>query len=332
MSTDPTEAASPTKLALLVMAGLPRPQPQEHKRGTLPEIINVLIKMKNKGKSDYTIESTDKRLTMLSNHADLNDPEAVEQFIAQLKTTEGYKATLCTAYQKYCTYYKIEWEQPTYTGQSKIFKLPRKEQILQIIASATKGDLPLKLSISYECGLRPVEVTGEHGLTPENIDLTNKTITPNTAKHGLPRMLPISTNLRDQIQAFIIKKKLNNKDRLFNQTPRNYSKVYRTLRNRVARNLNDPSIRQIRLYDLRHYFGTMLYDKTKNLGFTAEQMGHRNWANTQIYVKILAILNLNEEEFHCAVARTPEEICKLIETGFQYVTEMDGLKFFKKRK
>jgi hypothetical protein len=32
------------------------------------------------------------------------------------------------------------------------------------------------------------------------------------------------------------------------------------------------------------------------------------------------------------LARTSEEIAKLIEAGFEYVCEHDGLKFFRKRK
>jgi len=39
-----------------------------------------------------------------------------------------------------------------------------------------------------------------------------------------------------------------------------------------------------------------------------------------------------EIDYISKVAKTPGEICALIEAGFEYVTEMDGLKFFKKRK
>jgi len=34
----------------------------------------------------------------------------------------------------------------------------------------------------------------------------------------------------------------------------------------------------------------------------------------------------------CKIARKPEEIAKLIEAGFEYICEHDGLKFFRKRK
>jgi len=39
-----------------------------------------------------------------------------------------------------------------------------------------------------------------------------------------------------------------------------------------------------------------------------------------------------EDEFICKVARTPKEIADLIEAGFEYVLERNGVVFFRKRK
>jgi hypothetical protein len=38
-----------------------------------------------------------------------------------------------------------------------------------------------------------------------------------------------------------------------------------------------------------------------------------------------------EEEFTCKTAKTVAEATALIEAGFQYITEMEGLKIFKKK-
>jgi len=40
----------------------------------------------------------------------------------------------------------------------------------------------------------------------------------------------------------------------------------------------------------------------------------------------------NADDFHVKVADTVEEACKLIETGFEYATDMNGKKLFRKRK
>jgi hypothetical protein len=58
-------------------------------------------------------------------------------------------------------------------------------------------------------------------------------------------------------------------------------------------------------------------------------MGHKRLETTQIYMHLL---NLQEAEWNCIGATTKEEAMKLIEAGFEYVTEIDGTKLFRKRK
>lgn len=40
----------------------------------------------------------------------------------------------------------------------------------------------------------------------------------------------------------------------------------------------------------------------------------------------------SDEECTCAVVKTVDDARKLIEAGFDYVTEIDGVKLFRKRK
>jgi hypothetical protein len=63
--------------------------------------------------------------------------------------------------------------------------------------------------------------------------------------------------------------------------------------------------------------------------FTKAQMGHRKIETTLIYTQLL---NLNDNEWACKTAKTIEEAKALIESGFEYITEVDGVKLFKKRK
>ena len=52
-----------------------------------------------------------------------------------------------------------------------------------------------------------------------------------------------------------------------------------------------------------------------------------------IYITIdKAIFQNTTEEFHVKTAKTVEEACKLIEVGFEYVCEINGVKIFRKRK
>ncbi len=58
-------------------------------------------------------------------------------------------------------------------------------------------------------------------------------------------------------------------------------------------------------------------------------MGHKNIQNTLRY---LGVIDLDQEEFTVKVASNLEEATALVEQGFQYVTEMDDKKIFKKPK
>jgi integrase len=281
--------------------------------------------MKNNGRSDYSTHFVDKASTYISKHANLNEPEQVKQFIANLNVTNGYKKNLCLAFNKYCKYYKIQWQMPLYIPEAKTVKIPAKEKIEMLIASAGRT-LSIKLTISKETGLRPIELCN---LKIKDIDLDQRIVYPTTAKHGSGRALKISNSLQATLQNYVNTNKLNPDDKLFKGTAEDYAKHYRIMRNQLARKVNDPSLRTIRLYDFRHYFATMLYAKTRDILLVKQEMGHKKIETTLIYTQLL---NLNDDEWTCKTASNVNEATSLIEAGFEYVTEMDGLKIFKKRK
>jgi integrase len=164
----------------------------------------------------------------------------------------------------------------------------------------------------------------------KDIDLDHRTVNPTTAKHGNPRTLPMTANLTTKIQEHIIQKNLNPNDQLFRGLdPDHYGKQYRQMRNKLAKKLKDPTIHTIRLYDFRHYFCTKkLYD-INNPYTVMVLMGHKKLETTQKYMHLL---NFNEDEWICAGATTAKEATHLIESGFQYVTTIEGIQLFKKRK
>ena len=281
--------------------------------------------MKNNGRSDHTIKTTDKALTRLGKHADLEKPEQVKQFIANLNVSEGYKKSLCLAYKKYCDYFEITWEMPHYKQQSKAVRIPTKAQVEMLVANA-RPTMSLKLTISKETGLRPVELCN---LKVRDIDLEQLFVYPTTAKHGAPRKLKISTSTKTMLQRHITKMKLTPTDKLFKGDSDNYSKYYRQMRNNLAEKLGKPELRTIRLYDLRHYFATMLYARTRDILLVKQQLGHKKIETTLIYTQLI---NLNDDEWTCRTDTDIKQSTELIEAGFEYITEQDGHKLFRKRK
>jgi hypothetical protein len=58
-------------------------------------------------------------------------------------------------------------------------------------------------------------------------------------------------------------------------------------------------------------------------------LGHKRLENTEIYTHLIEFEN---DEWHSATAKTIEEARQLIEQDFDYVTDMDDFKLFRKRK
>jgi len=282
--------------------------------------------MKNNAKSDYTIKYVDKTLTYLNKHADLNNPEQVKQYIANLQTSTSYKKNLCFAYNKYCKHYQIEWQQPLYRQEPKTIRIPTKTQIEMLTASGGRI-MSAKLTLSKETGLRPIELCN---LKVKDIDTEQRIIYPTTAKHGAPRKLKISNSLNATIQNHINENSLKPDDKLFKGTAEYYGQKYRMLRNQLAKKLNKPELKTIRLYDFRHYFATMLYSKTRDILLVKQQLGHKKIETTLIYTQLL---NLNDDEWTCKATTNTNEATELIENGFEYVTTTpDALMLFRKRK
>jgi integrase len=302
-------------------------QPTRHpKFPNPPQILNILAQMKNNAQSDYSIEFVDKSLTHISQHADLNQPEQVKTFIANKNVSNGYKKNLSIAYNKYCTHYQIAWNMPLYKPEAKTIKIPTSAKLDMIIAKAGRI-LATKLQTSKETGLRPIEL---QNLKVKDIDIEQKTIYPTTAKHGSARKLKISNNLTTMIQSHINRYKLNPNDKLFKGTVENYGQHYRNARDNLAKKLNDQSIKNIRLYDFRHYYATDLYNKTRDILYVKQQMGHRRIETTLIYTQLLNITE--DEEYTVKTANNVKEATELLEAGFTYITDMDSMKLFRKRR
>lgn len=75
----------------------------------------------------------------------------------------------------------------------------------------------------------------------------------------------------------------------------------------------------------------MEYHKTKDILHVMRILSHRNINNTLRYTQLI---QTDDDEFISKVAKTVEDACKLIDTGYEYVTEFQdqGAKIFRKRK
>jgi integrase len=129
------------------------------------------------------------------------------------------------------------------------------------------------------------------------------------------------------IKNFISENNLSSMDVMWNV--RRVKENWSRLKVSVSKKLEEPRLLQIRLYDLRHYAGSMAYFRTKDIIYTMRFLGHKNIKNTLRYIHLI---NFDKEEYVCKAAANANEATALIEQGFDYVTEIDGIKLFRKRK
>lgn len=73
----------------------------------------------------------------------------------------------------------------------------------------------------------------------------------------------------------------------------------------------------------------MEYHKTKDILHVMRLLGHKNIKNTLIYTQLVTF---EDDDYLCKAATNIKEATQLIEAGYEYITEMDKIKLFRKRK
>jgi integrase len=202
---------------------------------------------------------------------------------------------------------------------------------VQMLVASAKGDLSIKIDIIQQTGLRPVEIQGEKGLQVCNVHPDHNTITARITKGCNQRPpLSITPELLTRIQTYIRKHDLKNDDILFTGQAKNFGKAFRHFRNRLAKKLNDPTIHNIRLYDLRHYYCTKQLKRTQNTEIVRQLMGHKQLNTTQKYLHLLGYGNA---EWIVEGTDDKERAKQLLKEDFQYqLTTPDGTMIFRKPK
>ena len=119
-------------------------------------------------------------------------------------------------------------------------------------------------------------------------------------------------------------------EKIFGGYPiRGFARCFQRKRKVLAQRHGNQRLMQITFHTFRHWKATMEYAKTKDILHVMKILGHKNIKNTLIYTQLV---NFEADEYVCKAAHNIDEAAKLIEAGFDYVCEMDGVKLFRKRK
>jgi integrase len=239
-----------------------------------------------------------------------------------------YKNKLFEAYQRFCIANDVCFVKPRKLKVEEfVINIPTEQRIDTIIACC--GWVYATVFNLSKHGLRPDEIAK---LTLRNIDLEHGKINVPTSKLGAQRTMQLKKQAAEMLKEYVNRKKIQALDkRLFGATCK-VKENWRKYRRRAYEKFRDAELLKIRLYDLRHWFATTTYIKTRDIFYVKYALGHRRLENTLIYIHLAKSLTDFPEDYSCATARSVDEASKLIEQGFDYVCECDTVKLFRKRK
>ena len=177
-----------------------------------------------------------------------------------------------------------------------------------------------------DLGTRPIELTW---LKLKDFDLETGVVNITTAKFGVGRTLKVKSNTLAMLKVWVNKNKTGLNDKVFPVKACTLSESYRKLRNSLSVTLQDPAFKSIRLYDFRHFRASKEYHRTKDLLYVKQYLGHSDLRSTLKYIQLV---DFGEEAYFCKAAKNVAEASALIEAGFSFVCDMDGVKLFRKSK
>lgn len=304
-------------------------------------LINYEAKMILKGLKPKTILCRLRVLRLLMKRgAGLLDPVSVFKAIDHAKRydhatkeildkewMDGSKANAAQAYKTFCEIVGIEipkdinfdkWSR----RQQKIPWIPLETEINQLIAGCSRK-IAAFLQLLKEVWCRSGEAWR---LEWTDVDPEHNVITINSPeKNGLPRQFRVSSNLMAMLNALS-----KTSHQVFGRsTLTKIRQNFTQQRARIAHKLQNPRIKRITFHTLRHWGATMEYHRTKDILHVQERLGHRSITSTLIYTHLV---NFEGDEYHVRTAKTLKEDEELLKAGFEYVTERDGVKFYRKRK
>jgi integrase len=267
------------------------------------------------------------KIKFLAKKINLDDTVATEKFILSLEAASKYKQTLLLAYLHYCKANALVWVPPRIKVKSAPITVPTEERIDKIISAGLQKWITV-FRISKH-GLRPDEVSK---ITLRDIDMQRGLLTVRTSKLGEERIIKLKEYAVLNLQSYIHRQNIVKIEVPIFPNPNAMHGMWDICRRRAFLNFRDTELLKIRLYDLRHWFATSEYMKTRDIFHVKYLLGHRDIKSTLIYMHIAQGLRDVSEDYTCRIARTVEEALKLIEQGFEYVTDIEGIKLFRKRK
>jgi integrase len=283
--------------------------------------------MRKQGYRNSTVRACVRALRSVGRRTNLLQPESAKAYLAGAELSEGRKAVIVQHLARFYTYKRIPFDKPRYVPVDSLPFVPLESEIDQLISGVGKKTT-VYLQLLKETGARAGEAWNLRwiDINPESGTVT---ITPekgSRARHSkVSGSLVVMLNRQPHLSEYVFRNpSVDSIDSLDNFS-RNFSKQ----RRKISEKLQNPRILRISFRTFRHFKATSEYHRTKDILHVMQVLGHRNIQNTLVYTHLV---NFEGDEYVCKVARTVDGTKNLIENGFEYVTDIEGMKLFRKRK
>jgi len=291
------------------------------------KIVQFIWNMQKENYAKTTIKLYSDTITRLFKaEADVMNPDSVKEFLANLKASEPRKHNIAAAYTLFLSMNGITWKRPREHIIRKIPFIPSEREIDDLIAGCGKKTATY-LQMLKETAMRMGEGAR---IKWQDVDLERKIIVLNDPeKNSNPRIFNISNKLVNMLAAI---PKIN-ESVWGTESKITRGSVYYRERKKIAYKLANPRLLRIGLHSLRHWKATMLYHETKNPVLVKEFLGHRTLDTTLLYIQTeKALFKEETDSFEIQAIKDAGEIKGLLEVGYEYHCEKDGLMFFRRRK
>jgi len=283
--------------------------------------------MQKQGYRQSTIQASVQALKAVARRANLLDPESTKTYLASAEVSENRKSKLADDLARFYHHMQIRFEKPRYRRIDKIPFIPSQLEVDQLIAGVGKK-MSTFLRLLSETGMRVGEAWN---LKWTDIDCERGVVNVTPEKGSNARQLKISSQL------IAIMNQLPHKQEPIFRNPsvdpirslKCHRKNFEKQRRRVADRLQSPRIQAISFKSLRHWKATTEYHKTRDILHVMTILGHKNIQNTLVYTHLI---KFEGDEYVCKIAKTVDDAKVMVEDGFDYVTDIEGMKLFRKRK
>jgi integrase len=220
----------------------------------------------------------------------------------------------------------LQWEKPTYKTVEKTPLIPSTENVNTIINHASKKYITI-FTILKETGFAPKELADT---TRKDIDTEKGIIRVKGVKGHDSGSYKLKPHTAEMLRIYIHE---HPEEHPF-PNPHAMSQIWVDTRRRAIKKLCKPELEKIELRNLRNYSASEYYKRLpiRDPIAVMRHLRHKKLESTMHYIRAIVLDYEEDDQWISRTSTTIEEDAKLIDNGFQYVTERDGIKLFRKPK